>query len=30
MTYHLRLPDELHANRPEDSDDLLFEEKQRR
>ena len=23
-------PDELHANRPEDSDDLMFEEEQRR
>lgn len=30
MTYYFCLPDELHANRPEDSDDLLFEEEQRR
>ena len=30
MIYYLCLPDELHANRPEDSDDLLFEEEQRR
>ncbi len=30
MTYYFILPDELHANRPEDSDDLLFEEEPRR
>ena len=30
MTYYFCLPDELHANRPDDSDDLLFEEEQRR
>ena len=30
MVYYLCLPDELHANRPEDSDDLMFEEEQRR
>jgi hypothetical protein len=30
MTYYLCLPGELHANRPEDSDDLLFEEEPRR
>lgn len=30
MAYYFCLPDELHANRPEDSDDLLFEEDQRR
>lgn len=30
MFYYFCLPDELHANRPEDSDDLLFEEEQRR
>ena len=30
MAYYSCLPDELHANRPEDSDDLLFEEDQRR
>ncbi|TVP78464.1 MAG: DUF983 domain-containing protein [Puniceicoccaceae bacterium] len=30
MLYYLCLPDELHANRPEDSDDLLFEEDARR
>ena len=30
MIYYFCLPDELHANRPEDSDDLLFEEEQRR
>lgn len=29
MIYYFCLPDELHANRPEDSDDLLFEEEQR-
>lgn len=29
MTYYICLPDELHANRPEDSDDLLFEEESR-
>lgn len=29
MTYYSCLPGELHANRPEDSDDLLFEEEQR-
>jgi uncharacterized protein (DUF983 family) len=29
MIYYVCLPDELHANRPEDSDDLLFEEEQR-
>lgn len=28
--YYLCLPDELHANRPESSDDLLFEEEPRR
>jgi len=30
MIYYFCLPDELHANRPEDSDDLQFEEEQRR
>ncbi|NBB79996.1 MAG: DUF983 domain-containing protein [Verrucomicrobia bacterium] len=30
MLYYLCLPDELHANRPESSDDLLFEEEARR
>ena len=30
MIYYLCLPDELHANRPKDSDDLMFEEEQRR
>jgi hypothetical protein len=30
MIYYLCLPDELHANRSEDSDDLMFEEEQRR
>jgi hypothetical protein len=30
MIYYLCLPDELHANRPEDSDDLMFEEEQRK
>jgi uncharacterized protein (DUF983 family) len=30
MAYYICLPDELHANRPEDSDDLLFEEEQRK
>jgi hypothetical protein len=30
MLYYLCLPDELHANRPETSDDLLFEEDARR
>jgi len=30
MIYYLCLPGELHANRSEDSDDLLFEEEQRR
>lgn len=30
MIYYFCLPDELHANRPDDSDDLLFEEEQRR
>lgn len=30
MIYYICLPGELHANRPEDSDDLLFEEEQRR
>lgn len=29
MIYYFVLPDELHANRPEDSDDLSFEEEQR-
>lgn len=29
MTYYFFLPDELHANRPEDSDDLSFEEEKR-
>ena len=29
MVYYFCLPDELHANRPEDSDDLSFEEEQR-
>ncbi|WP_269522310.1 DUF983 domain-containing protein [Coraliomargarita parva] len=29
MLYYLCLPDELHANRPEDSDDLSFEEERR-
>ena len=29
MIYYLCLSDELHANRPEDSDDLSFEEEQR-
>jgi uncharacterized protein (DUF983 family) len=29
MIYYLCLPDELHANRPEDCDDLSFEEEQR-
>lgn len=29
MLYYFCLPDELHANRPEDSDDLSFEEEQR-
>jgi hypothetical protein len=30
MIYYFCLPGELHANRPEDSDDLQFEEEQRR
>lgn len=30
MLYYVCLPDELHANRPENSDDLLFEEEARR
>jgi hypothetical protein len=30
MIYYICLPDELHANRPEDSDDLSFEEERRR
>jgi hypothetical protein len=30
MIYYLCLPDELHANRPDDSDDLMFEEEQRK
>jgi len=30
MIYYMCLPDELHANRPEDSDDLSFEEERRR
>lgn len=30
MIYYVCLPDELHANRPEDSDDLRFEEELRR
>ncbi|WPJ96938.1 DUF983 domain-containing protein [Coraliomargarita algicola] len=29
MSYYFCLPDELHANRPEDSDELLFEEEHR-
>ncbi len=29
MLYYLCLPDELHANRPDDSDDLSFEEEKR-
>ncbi len=29
MIYYICLPDELHANRPEDSDDLSFEEEAR-
>ena len=29
MVYYLCLPDELHANRPEDCDDLSFEEDRR-
>lgn len=29
MAYYFCLPDELHANRPEDSDDLSFEEESR-
>jgi len=29
MTYYICLPDELHANHPEDSDDLSFEEEKR-
>jgi CBS domain containing-hemolysin-like protein len=29
MVYYFCLPEELHANRPEDSDDLSFEEEQR-
>lgn len=29
MTYYFFLPDELHANHPEDSDDLSFEEEKR-
>ncbi len=29
MLYYLCLPDELHANRPADSDDLSFEEERR-
>ncbi|MDQ8194717.1 DUF983 domain-containing protein [Coraliomargarita sp. SDUM461004] len=29
MSYYFCLPDELHANRPEDCDELLFEEEQR-
>ncbi|MGZ0706739.1 DUF983 domain-containing protein [Coraliomargarita sp. W4R53] len=29
MTYYFCLPDELHANRPENSDELLFEEEHR-
>ncbi len=30
MLYYFFLPDELHANRPDTSDDLLFEEEARR
>jgi hypothetical protein len=30
LAYYVCLPDELHANRPEDSDDLMFEEEFRR
>ena len=30
MLYYFCLPEELHANRPESSDDLLFEEEARR
>lgn len=30
LLYYLCLPDELHANRPDSSDDLLFEEEARR
>ena len=30
LAYYVCLPDELHANRPEDSDDLKFEEEARR
>ena len=30
MIYYFCLPDELHANRPEDSDNLMFEEEQRK
>jgi len=29
MVYYLCLPGELHANRPEDSDDLSFDEERR-
>lgn len=29
MIYYICLPEELHANRPEDSDDLSFEEDRR-
>lgn len=29
MIYYICLPDELHANRPEDCDDLSFEEERR-
>lgn len=29
MIYYICLPDELHANRPEDCDDLSFEEEKR-
>lgn len=29
MTYYICLPDELHANHSEDSDDLSFEEEKR-
>jgi len=29
MTYYICLPNELHANHPEDSDDLSFEEEKR-
>ena len=30
MIYYFCLPDELHANRPENSDNLIFEEEQRK